>query len=72
MQRIADLIADRVIIAAKEVLTRDEAARYMGIHIDRFYRLTTMHQFPQYKPTGGKCYYRRKDLEEWLTHNKEN
>lgn len=53
----------------KEVLTLDEAAQYMGIKKSYLYKLTMRREIPHYKPMGKMCYFKRTELEEWLTSN---
>ena len=67
---LADLIAKRVIICKKEVLTSEEAARYMGVSRSWLYKLTMKKQIPHYKPMGKMCFFKRVELEEWLQQSK--
>ncbi len=53
----------------KEVLTTDEAARYMGVSKSNLYKLTMTKQIPHYK-TGKLCYFNRQELERWLQSNR--
>ena len=54
----------------KEVLTSDEAARYMGMSKSYLYKLTMRRQIPHFKPLGKMCYFNRKELEAWLQRNR--
>lgn len=54
----------------KEVLTSDEAARYMGVSKSYLYKLTMRRQIPHFKPLGKMCYFNRKELEAWLQRNR--
>lgn len=54
----------------KEILTSEEAARYMGFSMSYLYKLTMQHKIPHYKPMGKMCYFNRKELIEWLQSNK--
>lgn len=56
--------------AQKEVLTSDEAARYMGISKSYLYKLTMKQAIPHYKPMGKMCYFNRAELVEWLQQNR--
>lgn len=69
-QRLADLITAKTIFCTKEVLTSDEAARYMGISKSYLYKLTMRQQVPHYKPMGKMCYFNRAELEAWLQSNR--
>lgn len=66
MDRIVAAVADRVLIVTKEVLTLDEASRYMGITKSQMYKLTSERAVPYSKPAGKMCYFSREALDEWL------
>ena len=70
IKNVAAELADRVIFTTKEVLTSDEAARYMGISRSYLYKLTMTRKIPHYKLTGKICYFNRKELEEFLQSNR--
>lgn len=69
-QEVADLITANTIFCTKEVLTTDEAAKYMGISKSYLYKLTMRQQIPHYKPMGKMCYFNRLELEQWLQSNR--
>ena len=70
LRQVADLITANIIGTQKEVLTSDEAARYMGISKSYLYKLTMRQKIPHYKPTGKMCYFNRLELEGWLQSNR--
>ena len=70
LQQVADLITANTIVCTKEVLTSDEAARYMGVSKSYVYKLTMNQQIPHYKPMGKMCYFNRLELEQWLQNNR--
>lgn len=70
LQQVADLITANTIFCTKEVLTSDEAARYMGVSKSYLYKLTMNQQIPHYKPMGKMCYFNRLELEQWLQNNR--
>ena len=70
LNAITDLVTDKVIFCTKEVLTSDEAARYMGLSKSYLYKLTARKQIPHYKPMGKVCYFNREELEAWLQSNR--
>ena len=70
LKRLADLITANIKYCTKEVLTSDEAARYLGISKSYLYKLTMKQQIPHYKPMGKLCYFNRVELEQWLQSNK--
>lgn len=69
-KQIADLVTLNTIFCTKEVLTSDEAARYMGISKSYLYKLTMKGEIPHFKPMGKMCYFNRKELEQWLQNNR--
>lgn len=71
---LASLIAEDVTQSLggmlKEVLTVEEASRYMGMSKSSLYKLTMNGTIPCYKPTGKMVYFNRKELEQWLQSNR--
>ena len=67
---MAELIATNTILCTKEVLTADEACKYMGISKSYLYKLTMRMEIPHYKPMGKMCYFNRGELEQWLQSNR--
>ncbi len=70
IEKIAEELAERVIFTTKEVLTSDEAAKYMGISKSYLYKLTMRQEIPHYKPMGKMCYFNRIEIEGWLQSNR--
>ena len=70
LKQVADLITANTIFCTKEVLTSDEAARYLGISKSYLYKLTMKQQIPHYKPMGKMCYFNRVELEQWIQSNR--
>lgn len=70
LQRLSDLISEKTLITSKEVLTADEAARYMGVSKSYLYKLTMQKKVPFSKPLGKVCYFNRMELEAWLMSNR--
>ncbi len=69
LKEIADTVRDSTIFCTKEVLTSEEAARYLGISKSYLYKLTMRKQIPHYKPLGKMCYFNREELEKWLQNS---
>lgn len=67
---VADLVTDNTIFCTKEVLTSDEAARYLGMAKSYLYKLTSKKEIPHFKPLGKMCYFNRQELEAWLQSNR--
>ena len=70
LKQVADLITANTIFCAKEVLTSDETARYLGISKSYLYKLTMGQKIPHYKAMGKMCYFNRLELEKWLQSNR--
>jgi excisionase family DNA binding protein len=67
LQQVADLITANTIFCTKEVLTSDEAAKYLGVSKSCLYKWTMTRQIPHYKsPTGKMCFFNRKEIEAWM------
>lgn len=66
---MAATIADKMLLAHKEILTLDEAAQYTGMTPSALYKLTSTRKIPFSKPNGKNCFFRRTELEDWLMSN---
>lgn len=67
LRQVADLLSANIISTQKEVLTSDEAARYLGVSKSCLYKWTMSRQIPHYKsPTGKMCFFNRKEIEAWM------
>jgi excisionase family DNA binding protein len=53
----------------KEMLSVQEAARYMDVSRDFIYRLTAAHEITFYKPTSKLVFIPRKELDEYMHRN---
>lgn len=58
------------LLAAKNVLTLDDASLLTGLSRSYLYRLTCTHQIPYYKPNGKQIYFDRDELEAWMKQNR--
>ncbi len=70
LQEVADLITANTIFCTKEVLTSDEAAKYLGVSKSCLYKWTMSRVIPHFKPMGKLCYFNRLELEAWLQRNR--
>lgn len=67
LQQVADLITANTIFCTKEVLTSEEAAKYLGVSKSCLYKWTMTRQIPHYKsPTGKMCFFNRLEIEAWV------
>lgn len=71
LKQVADLITANTIFCTKEVLTSDEAARYLGVSKSCLYKWTMSRQIPHYKSATGKlCFFNRQEVEAWMQTNR--
>ena len=53
----------------KEILSVPEACEFLNIKKSTLYKLTHYRRLPYYRPTGGRLYFLRADLEAWMLQN---
>ena len=70
LQIVANAVACRMAINAKEVLTFDEACIYTGLSKSAMYKQTMGGSVPHYKPNGKLLYFNRNELTNWLLQNR--
>ena len=54
-------------IAQKQVLTLDEVVSYTGFSRRYVLKLVGLRRIPAFKPNGKSLFFRRDELEAWLT-----
>ena len=69
-KKVVNMATENTLFCKKEVLTSEEAARYMGISKSYLYKLTMGQKIPHFKPMGKMCYFNRQELEAWLQRNR--
>lgn len=69
IKKLADAISRNTIMLQKEILTLDETVLYTGLKKSYLYKLTSNRAIPHYKPSGKFCFFRREELDAWLTNN---
>jgi len=62
-------VLDRNIIV-KNVLSFNEACKYLELSQSHLYKLTSTGTIPHYKPNGKKIYFQREELDHWLLRNR--
>ena len=60
---------EAVALSQKNVLTFDEAARYIGVSKSDLYKRTSNREIPHFKPRGKMVYFDRVELENYLKQN---
>ena len=66
-ERVEELEA--MVYQAKNVLTLEEASKFLNISKSYLYKLTSAQQIPHYKPSGKMVYFERTALESWMRQN---
>lgn len=54
----------------KEIITFAEACLYLDLSSSHLYKLTSSNTIPCYCPQGKKLYFRRQELDLWLTRSR--
>lgn len=67
LQAIKEVLVE--IQSPKEVLTTDEAAKYLGISKSALYKLTMGRKIPFYK-SAKLCYFDRQEIIDWMKSNR--
>lgn len=58
------------IIAHKEILSFKEALVYLDVSESTLYKMTAKKDIDFTKPNGGKIYFRKSDLNNWMLQSK--
>lgn len=58
------------IFVAKDILSFKEAAQYLDLSESSLYKLTSESKITFHKPNGGKLYFEKSDLNNWMLQNK--
>jgi excisionase family DNA binding protein len=60
---------ETAVLSQKNVLTFEEAAKYMGVSKSDLYKRTSQREIPHFKPRGKMVYFDRFELENYLKQN---
>lgn len=63
-------VLENTLSAAKEVLTLEEAALFMGISKSSLYKMTHKHELPFFRPNGKIIYFEKSELLNWMRQNR--
>lgn len=69
MQQLAE-IKELSLLAAKDMLTMNDAVLYTGLGKSYLYVLTCKNKIPYYKPNGKTIYFKKSELNDWLQRNR--
>jgi excisionase family DNA binding protein len=62
---------DELKTAKKEILSFQEACKYLQLGHSHLYKMTSKREIPCYQPSGKKLYFKRAELDEWLLQNRK-
>jgi excisionase family DNA binding protein len=65
--RVSEL--EQQIFVTKEILSFEEASRFLNLSKSYLYKLTSGNLIPHYKPQGKMLYFEKTELEAWLRQN---
>ena len=65
MEAVEDILDN-----AKEVLTVEEASRFMDIARSSLYKMTSDRSIPFYRPNGKMIYFEKADILTWIRQNR--
>ena len=65
MEAVEDILDN-----AKEVLTVEEASRFMDIARSSLYKMTSDRSIPFYRPNGKMIYFEKTDILAWIRQNR--
>ena len=63
-------VLENTLNVAKEVLTLEEAALFMGISKSSLYKMTHRHELPFFRPNGKLIYFEKTELLKWMRQNR--
>ena len=63
-------IMENLLRDAKQVLTLEEAALFMGISKSSLYKMTHRHELPFFRPNGKLIYFEKTELLKWMRQNR--
>ena len=63
-------IRENLLRDAKQVLTLEEAALFMGISKSSLYKMTHRHELPFFRPNGKLIYFEKDELLKWMRQNR--
>lgn len=70
LNQIEQKIEEQTILK-KNVLSFNDACKYLDISASHLYKLTSLKQIPHFCPQGKKLYFKPDELDEWLFRNRQ-
>jgi len=65
-----EYLLELLLADTRETITADEACKLLSIKKSTLYHYTHKGIIPSYKPTNKLLFFKRTELEEWMTTNK--
>ena len=69
LQKRVETLED-MLDAGKEVLTVEEAAKFMGMARSSLYKMTSDQTIPFYRPNGKMIFFEKTDILSWIRKNR--
>ena len=66
-----DELRKLIVAGSKEVLSIEECATFTNLSVAHIYRLTSQRSIPFYKPLGGKIYFKKSEIVNWLLQGRQ-
>ena len=60
---------EQIVFMNKNVLSFEEASKFLNLSKSYLYKLTSGNLIPHYKPQGKMLYFEKAELEAWLRQN---
>ena len=57
-------------IKDKNILTVDDLIDYTDFSQKQIYKLTSTRAIPHYKPSGRKLFFKKNEIDEWITRGR--
>ena len=54
----------------KNILTVEDLMDYTDFSQKQIYKLTSTRQIPHYKPSGRKLFFKKNEIDEWITRGR--
>ena len=69
LQKRVETLED-MLEAGKEVLTVEEAAKFIGMARSSLYKMTSDQTIPFYRPNGKMIFFEKSDILSWIRKNR--
>lgn len=68
IEQLLDCLAGGAL--TEEMLTVEQAAKFLDLSVSRIYKMSHHREIPVYKPSGKKSYFKRQDLLDYKLRNR--